>query len=343
MRRNTRTLLPLFLALALMPGISRTPAAPPAPDAGNEVVATVNGRSISERDFNLAVQLQFRRRGPGQRRLNDLRSVRETVLESLIDNEILYQKAVEASIKAKEEEVTDELGRVREGFGTTERFAAFLEASGVSERVLEEQIRRSLMVARFAEEVVTRDLAVSDADVRRYYDANPGEMTRPAGVRISQIVVRVAQGASMSARTRAREKIEAIYDELQAGKEFAEMARKYSDGPEAERGGDSGFVTRGGAALPIVESMALRLKPGQMSDIVETRRGFHIIKATESRPATPIPFAEAEEAIRRRLTSADGSTSSAFIIATSVAPPARQRASSSAARRAAASASVAGS
>jgi len=113
--------------------------------------------------------------------------------------------------------------------------------------------------------------------------------------------VRAKPNAPQPARAEARQKIEEILKELKGGKDFAELARKYSEGPEAARGGDSGYVSRGSAAMPAIERAAFALKPGQTSDILETRRGFHIIKVTGRRPEGPVPFDEVKEAIRAKL------------------------------------------
>jgi peptidyl-prolyl cis-trans isomerase C len=171
----------------------------------------------------------------------------------------------------------------------------------MSDRELEDQVRRSLVVKRFVDRDVAPGLQVTEAQARAWYDAHPDEVARPESVRISQIVVHVASGADAATRADRRRKVEEILKELIAGKDFAEMARLHSDGPEAKRGGDVGWVWAGGGALPPVERAALALQPGQTSDIVESRRGYHIIKATARRPAGPIPFAEANEKITARL------------------------------------------
>jgi peptidyl-prolyl cis-trans isomerase C len=112
----------------------------------------------------------------------------------------------------------------------------------------------------------------------------------------------VPQGASPQTRAQAREKIEDILKALRSGEDFATLARQHSDGPEAAKGGDSGYVWAGGGALPPVEIAALALQPGETSDVIETRRGFHIIQAIERRPAGPIPFEDAKDRIVARLT-----------------------------------------
>jgi peptidyl-prolyl cis-trans isomerase C len=274
------------------------PAPKPGPrPSGADVVARVNGAPILRRDFDLAVQVEFRRRGPGERRHEDLKAVRDGVLDVMIDNELLYQKAAKTGVTVTEAETRDEVVKLKAMLGSEEDAAAFMKEAGLTEKDLADQVRRSIVVRRFVDAEVAPGVAVSDAQARSWYDAHPEAVTRPEAVRISQIVVRVPQGASAAARATAREKIEAVMKELRAGKDFGEMARLHSEGPEAKRNGDSGWVWSGGGALPQVERAALALKPGETSDIIESRRGFHIIKATDRRPAGPAPFEETRERI----------------------------------------------
>jgi peptidyl-prolyl cis-trans isomerase C len=142
---------------------------------------------------------------------------------------------------------------------------------------------------------------VSDAQARAWYDTHPEAMQRPESAHIRQIVVEVAPDAPAGTRAAARQKIEEILKSLRGGEGFAVLAKRHSDGPEAQRGGDSGYVAPGGGALPAIERAALSLKPGQTSDILETRRGFHIIQVIDKRPAGTVPFEEARERIVARL------------------------------------------
>jgi len=304
------TLAILLVAAASIPTAidAASPPAPPATSApqatraaGSDVIARVNGSPILRRDFDLMVQVQFRQRGAGQRRHEDLQAVRDAALDTLIDGELLYQKASQAKIAVGDAEVREAAAHLKTQLGTPDEAAAFLKESGMSDRDLDEQVRRSLMVKRYVDRDVAPAVEVTEAQARAWYDAHPEAMTRPESVRISQIVVQVPPQAPAATRATAREKIEQILKELQAGKDFADMARLHSDGPEAKSGGDVGWVWAGGGALPTVERAALALQPGQMSDIVESRRGFHIIKATERRPAGPIPFADARGRITARI------------------------------------------
>ena len=299
--------LPVAAAGSPLAGAQPAAAAPaaapaPAPKAtGSGIVAKVNGRPITRRDFDLMVQVQFRQRGPGERRHEDLDAVRNASLDALIDAELIHQKAQEAKVTVPDADVRAEKEKLKKLLGGPDEAAEFLKNAGLEEKDLDEAVRRNLTVKRFVDTEVAQGIEVTDAQAKAWYDQHPEAVARPESVRISQIVVPVASGASAAQRGDAREKIEAILKEIRGGKDFAEMARLHSDGPEAKKGGDSGWIWAGGGALPAVERAALALKVGQMSDIVESRRGFHLLKATDRRPAGPIPFADAKGGVVERV------------------------------------------
>lgn len=285
-----------MLLLIGAPGLAATPAA----EAPVDAVARVNGRPILRRDFEAAVQLQFRGRRAGQDGIKDLQAVREKVLERLIENELIYQKASKADSAVPEDQIESEFKRLKDGFPSASEFESVLGETGVTEAELKAQLRRTLIVTRFVDREVLAGIEVADEEVRRYYDQNPGQMVRPEAVALSQIMVRVPPSASQAQRAAARQKIEAILKEVRAGEDFAKLARQHSEGPEAAAGGDAGLLIKG-KGPPAIEKVAFSLEPGTVSDIIESRLGLHIIKVGPRRPEGPIPFEEAKEAIRARL------------------------------------------
>jgi len=271
-----------------------------ADNSATEVVARVNGRPILRRDFDLSIQIQFRGRRPTNVGLKELQAVREKVLERLIENELLYQKALKAEGSVSDKDVDAEYRKMKESFPSAGDFSSALQENGVSEADFKDQLRRTLVVTRFVEREIVGSVTIADEDAKRYYDQNPTEVTRPEAVRLRQIVVRVTPGAPDEERATARQKIEAILKEIRAGGDFADLARKYSEGPEAPKGGDAGLLVKG-KGPPAIERVAFTLQPGQTSDVIESRRGFHIIQIVEKRPEGPIPFEKAKEKIRVRL------------------------------------------
>lgn len=274
-----------------------------ADDSGDQPVARVNGRPILRSEFDMAVQLQFTNKHGNRVGVGELRATREKVLESLIDGELLYQKAIDKGIRVKEKDVTAEVEKIRGRFESEEAFNRTLRANATSEDVFREQMRRSLIITRFVDREVLRGVRVRDEDVHRYYNQNPAELTRKESIPIRQILIRVDPNGPRQSRRLAREKIEAILSELVAGANFENMARRYSEGPGASAGGDRGILIKGGGAPPLLERAAFSMSADEISDIIETQRGFHLLQVGERRPAGVVAFAEVKDRIRARLES----------------------------------------
>ena len=285
----------------------------PRPDTP---VAKVNGVPLLRRDFDLMVQMLFRKRGTGERSHADLEAVRQAALDIMIDNELLYQKAKEAGITVGDAEAKEEAERLKKALGGSETAAAFLKEIGATDADLVAQVRRTLSIGRFVDQKVAGSIAVGEKEARAWYDAHPEAMTRPQAAHIRQIVVQVAPDATPAARAAARQKVEEILKSLRGGEDFAALAKRHSDGSEAVRGGDGGWIAAGSSALPAVERAAMTLKPGQTSDILESRRGFHIVQVTERRPAGTVPFDEAKERIVARLKDEERQTKVKAYVAT---------------------------
>lgn len=312
MRRRVTTAVATVAALAFLrggwaaaaPGAKAAPspspaAAPSSAKGAGDVVARVNGKPILRRDYDLAVQIQFRSRRNSVG-LDELKVVRDRVLERLIENELLYQKASAQAVPVSDAEVQKEFTAIRDGYGSPAEFTALLQGHGVSESEFRDQLKRTLLVTRFVDREIGAGTPVTDDEVRRYYDQNPAEMERKEAVHLAQILVRAAPDAPASVRGVARQKIEEILKEARAGTAFEELAKKYSEGLDAKNGGDTGWMPRG-SGPPAIERIAFSLPPGLISDVVESRLGFHLLKVIEKRPAGAVPFENAKERIRTRL------------------------------------------
>ncbi len=320
--RRPTTLIDLLSAAGLAAGLilgasgdaASAQAAARSSAAADDPVAIVNGQAIQAGDFDLAVQIHFAGRPRANVGLQELRSARETVLQHLIDNELLYQRAVKASGSVSNADVESQVKSMQEHLGGPEEFARVLKESQVTEAGFRDQVRRTLLVTRFVQKEVTGAITVNDDEVKRYYEQNPKEFTHAERARVSQIMVRALPGASAQVRTEARTRIEEILKALRSGESFESMARKHSEGPEASRGGDTGFLTRGGKAPPPIERAAFSLRPGEMSDIIETRLGYHIILVTERLPEGVTPFDQAHRTIRaKRLARAQQETLETYL------------------------------
>jgi peptidyl-prolyl cis-trans isomerase C len=138
--------------------------------------------------------------------------------------------------------------------------------------------------------------------VREFYDKNPEKFRQEEAVRASHILIRVEPDAADAAKQKARARAEDLAKQAKGGGDFAELARKNSADPgSATMGGDLGFIAPG-QTVAAFDKTAFSMEPGQVSDVVETEFGFHVIKVAEKRAASTVPFEQVSPRIRAHLT-----------------------------------------
>jgi peptidyl-prolyl cis-trans isomerase C len=155
-------------------------------------------------------------------------------------------------------------------------------------------------VQKLLDQAVNGSVDVKPADISTFYEKNPDRFKQPEAIQASHVLIAVPQGADAAAKNAARAKAEDVLKQARGGADFAGLAKKYSNDASAPRGGDLGFFPRG-QMVPEFEAAAFALQPGQVSDIVETPFGFHIIKVTGKRPARTVPFSEVAPQIEQYL------------------------------------------
>jgi peptidyl-prolyl cis-trans isomerase D len=156
----------------------------------------------------------------------------------------------------------------------------------------------------YSPDVAAASAQPSDVDIKKYYDDNPARFSTEAQVRVSHIFIAAPSDASAADKAAAKAKAEQLLAEVNAHPDqFAQIAQKNSqDAPSAEKGGDLGFIARGSTAGgKAFDDAAFSLKQGQVSGVVESDLGFHILKATEVKPAVVKPLADVKDAIAAEL------------------------------------------
>lgn len=156
--------------------------------------------------------------------------------------------------------------------------------------------RVRVQLAEYRPQDFTAQVAPGEAEVQVYYDAHRDEYAKPEEVHARHILFRLAPDAGEAEKAAAREKAEAVLVTAKGGADFAALAQQHSQDATAERGGDLGSFGRGVMAPPF-EAAAFALAPGQVSEIVETQFGLHIIKLEDKTPASQQPLEEVKGSI----------------------------------------------
>lgn len=265
----------------------------------DRVAAVVGERIILLSEIDEEIN---QRRGQGLQLPQDsagIEALRRQVLNELVDDEVLYQRARrDTSINVTDAEVQgavdQQYRQVRQQFRTDQEFRVALQGAGMGtpeeyRRWLTEKQRRAAYQQRFLQkqqqEGRLRGGSVSEAELRRAFDAAmaQNQRRRPATITYRQVVV--APVATDSARAAARLRAESLQVELTRGADFAAVARRFSDDPASrETGGDLGWFRRGMMVRPF-EEVAFALRPNVVSPVVATQYGFHIILVERIQPA----------------------------------------------------------
>ena len=256
-----------------------------------EVIADCNGDTIPKAEFESAVRSVEQRAGgaiPAEKRDEVYRGV----LNDLVAYRLLKQEVKQrTNLTVTDAEVEARIGAFKQQAGTEANFKAALQAQQITEAKLREDARTDLLVAKLLDQEVNQKVLVKPTDIATYYEKNPDRFQQGETLRASHILVVVPAEANAQTRASLRARADAALKAAKAGQDFAKLARQYSQDSSAQRGGDLGFFPKG-QMVPAFDQAAFALAPGQVSDLVETQFGYHIIKAIEKRPARIVPFAE---------------------------------------------------
>jgi peptidyl-prolyl cis-trans isomerase C len=267
-----------------------------------ENAAIVNGKAIPYDDFAVELDMQRRRIEQQGQRIPDqmLPLLRARVLESLVNLELLYQESVKRNIKVSDEDIDKEVAEIKGRFKDPGQFDSALAGMKMSEADLRQQIAQRSVIQQLLDIEVTTGGEVSEAEAQAFYSDNPGYFQQPEQIRARHILIKVDEKASVEEKAAARKKIEAIQKRIAQGEDFGELAQKESEGPSSTKGGDLDYFSRGSMVKPF-EDAAFALTPNEVSNIVETPYGYHLIQLMDRKPAQIVPFLEVKDQIIMKL------------------------------------------
>jgi peptidyl-prolyl cis-trans isomerase C len=276
-----------------------TEPAKPVPEQLPEVLARVNGENVTKSDFDkLIAQMEMSAGQPVPKERRD--EIYRSALDQLVTYTLLSQETKARGIKGDDKEVEQQMQQIRGQFKTEEEFTKALAGRGMTPERLRSDMVKEASIKTMMDAEVAGVAPVTDAEVRAFYDKNPDKFKQPEGVRASHILIPVPQGGDEAAKKAAKTKAEAILKKVKSGGDFAKLAQENSSDGSAQQGGDLGFFTRGQMVGPF-DAAAFSMKPGEISDLVETQFGFHIIKVTEKKDASTVPLEQVNDRVREFL------------------------------------------
>ncbi len=260
-------------------------------------IARVNGTTIDAIELRRAKKVLLRGQTvPAEQQA----AVDKQAIEQLVSAELLYQAAAKLEIKDLDTQIVAKLAQGKARFKDEQDFKNAIKDLEMDEKELREYTRRDLLISHFVETAFVLKTAVSEAEIRDFYEKNPDKFKRDETVKASHILIGTDSTTSVDERKKAREKAEKLRKELAGGADFATLAKGDSTCPSSQQGGDLGFFGKG-QMVPSFEKAAFALKPGEISDVIETQFGYHIIKLTEKKPAESVDFKDARGKIEEFL------------------------------------------
>jgi peptidyl-prolyl cis-trans isomerase C len=285
-------------------GQAAQPAAPappkPMPAQLPAILARVNGEEVTKVDFDRLIrnmEVSAQKPVPAERRDEIFRKA----LDELVTYTLLSQETRVRKIAVTDAEVDSTIKQMRAQLPNDQEFTKALAARGMTIEKLKSDARIDISINKMMEAEAATQPPPGDVQVREFYDKNPDKFKQDEACRASHILFKVDESADVATKAKAKAQAESVLKQVRAGADFAELAKKYSADGSAQQGGDLNFFTKG-QMVPAFDQAAFSLKPGEISDIVTTQFGYHIIKVTERRPASTVAFEQVSERIKQYLT-----------------------------------------
>jgi peptidyl-prolyl cis-trans isomerase C len=265
-------------------------------------LAIVNGETIPLSELDNAIdQVRQQAQLKGER-LDQTRmpGIKRMLTDRLIQQELLYQESRRQDIVVETAAIEEQITKMRDRFSSDAEFKRALVKIDTTLPELRVQVERRLAVQGLLDREILQKVQITAEENKAFYDNNPNYFKQPDQVRARHILIKVDPEADAAELKKARQKIEEIEARLQTGEDFSELAQELSEGPSAAKGGDLGFFDRRQMVKPFADA-AFGLKPGEISGVVQTRFGYHLIKVEERKPESKMPYAEVKDRLEQSL------------------------------------------
>jgi len=291
------------------------PSAPAEAD-NKDVAVTINGIVITESQIEekIAPQMDRMAKQPGRKMppsfLEQSKAqLKQRIIEDMIVETLLDEKVKENNIVITEEDITNQINEMlAQQKMSLDDLKALLEARGTNYDQWKEQMQfpRRMAYQRLIEAQFEGRVNIAEEDAQKYYSENTKQFEQPEQVRVSHILIRPdtadPNADPNDAKAEAKAKAQNLLEQIRAGADFAELAKATGGYPSAPKGGDIGFGQksdmasgRRGSWVQPFEKAAFALEVGQVSDVVETTFGYHIIKVTDHKNAGVTTFEEVKD------------------------------------------------
>jgi peptidyl-prolyl cis-trans isomerase C len=254
----------------------------------DEVLATVDGATVTLSEFKAALE-KLKSQLPKGDSLDPegVKTLKMNLLNQLIEKKILMTEAKKLGITVSEAEINAQINKIMGEYPDSETFNSRMKEENVDVDSWKKEIEYQIMLDKLVKAVAGSDITVTPEEIQKYYNDHLDQYNSPTRVRALQIMLET------------REQAQTILNEIKKGADFSELAKTYSISPDSEKGGDLGYFSE--EEMPPSFAIVFKMKPGELSDVVESEYGFHIFKVIDRREAKMLSLDEARPEIEEKL------------------------------------------
>ena len=270
--------------------------------AMQKTVAKINGTELTELDLQDEIQKLYPRSFFHSTSSDTKRdALRPKALESIIENELLYQEAKRMKLKVDKKLIDNEQKTTTNRIGGKKSFKSVLKQKGITVKQYRKTVEKNFLVEMIIENEIKQKSKVTDEDVAKHYEKNKKTYIRPVSRRLWHVLIKVHPSSTVEDKLNKKKMAEKVLQMAkEEGADLYQIAWDFSDDPFRVKGGDLGFVHEGRLELP-VNKVAFSLEQGQISELVESIYGYHIIKVVEIKEPTQLSLQDVSQKIRREL------------------------------------------
>lgn len=265
------------------------------------VAATVDGENITERKLQVAIDGYMRQQGTDVGAIRDpkrFKTIRNKLLDVLIGQELMWQAANKAQTIADDDEINQAMEQYQSTFRDKISFEIKIQEGGYNRATFRDNLKQQLSARKWIEKIVLKDVTVSDSEIHNFYLEYKQQFVEEEKIRARHILIKLKPDASNTEREGAITSLVEIRQKVESGASFETMAQDHSQDSSAPQGGDLGYFQRG-QMVPNFEQAAFNLvEPGEVSAIVETQFGVHLIQLVDKKPLIQKEEAEAADQIQ---------------------------------------------
>ena len=261
----------------------------------DKVIVVVNDEVITQREFDrvyMPMETSYKENFKGDELERRLSEGKEALLRQMIDTKIAISASKKSKIKANKGEVQKRIDQVKTYYPDQDAFLQALNERGTNLTEFTKEISDQMLAQQIVEKEVSSKIMVTPAEINKLYSENKEQFVAPLRVKVSTIMIRKSENNEEDLK-----KIKDIRSQIASGGDFNVVAKESSEGPYGPEGGSIGFVAKG-QLLPEMEEVIFSSEKGELTDVVETKIGYHVFLVEEVEESRSLALAEVSDFIR---------------------------------------------